>query len=67
MNISFYQSRIYGAFDFTKHAYIVRDPEVYKRIAIKDFDHFQDHRSFFDGSIDEISSKVLIALHGEGE
>lgn len=65
MDFSFHRCRIYGGFDFQKRAYIVRDPEVYKRIAIKDFDHFQDHRSFFDGSIDEVSSKVLIALHGD--
>lgn len=65
MNFLFHQSRIYGTSDFQKRAYIVRDPEVFKRIAIKDFDHFQDHRAFFDGSIDEVSSKVLIALRGD--
>lgn len=64
-NLPFDQRRIYGALDFTKRAYVVRDPDVYKRIAIKDFDHFQDHRSFFDGSVDEISSNVLIALKAD--
>lgn len=57
--------RIYGSFDFSTWAYVIRDPEVYKQIAIKDFDHFQDHRVFVDNSMDEISSKVLVSMHGE--
>lgn len=57
--------RIFGAFDFSVRQYIVRDPEVCRRIAIKDFDHFQDHRIFIDENIDELTGNSLVSLRGE--
>lgn len=45
--------------------FVFRDPEAYKRIAIKDFDHFQDHRIQLDEETDEILGNGLISLKGE--
>lgn len=45
--------------------YVVRCPEIIKRIGIKDFDYFQDHRSFADAKTDEIWGNNLFQMKGE--
>lgn len=60
-----YFSRVYGIFDFSIRQYIFRDPEAYKQIAIKDFDHFLDHRILLDEKVDKLIGNSLFALHGE--
>lgn len=57
--------RIYGAFDFSVRQYVIRDPEAYKQIAIKDFEHFMDHRALVDDEIDQLFSNNLLQLHGD--
>lgn len=47
-----------------KPFYCVRDPEVLKQIAVKDFDHFEDHRSFVDETVDAMFGNSLISLKG---
>ncbi|XP_013101421.1 probable cytochrome P450 9f2 [Stomoxys calcitrans] len=41
-------SKVYGVFDQRQPLLLIRDPELVKQIAIKDFDHFVNHRSLFD-------------------
>ncbi|XP_053683462.1 probable cytochrome P450 9f2 [Sabethes cyaneus] len=36
-------SKLIGVYDFTSPSYLVRDPEVVKKIGVKDFDFFTDH------------------------
>nr|QYA71985.1 cytochrome P450 [Anoplophora glabripennis] len=43
---------------------VLRDPELLKQVAIKDFDHFTDHISFLPTDSDPLFSKSLVALHG---
>lgn len=50
----FFNYRVYGIFDQRKPLLIIRDPEVIKRIVLKDFDHFINHRQTF-GELDENS------------
>ncbi|XP_075148981.1 putative cytochrome P450 9f2 isoform X2 [Haematobia irritans] len=40
--------RVYGVFDQRQPLYMIRDPDLVKQIAIKDFEHFVNHRSMFD-------------------
>lgn len=42
----------------------MRDPELIKHMAIKDFDHFEDHRSFLDDNMDELFGNSLFMLKG---
>lgn len=55
-------------FDFRKPFYFIRDPEIIKQLAVKDFDHFENHRSFIDEDVDLLfviiiaSSSVSFAL-----
>lgn len=50
---------ISGLFDFRTPQYIIRDPDVIKQIAVKDFDHFEDHQSFTDEKVDKLWGNVL--------
>lgn len=45
--------------------YFIRDPEIFKQITIKDFDHFEDRRSFINENGDELWDNILLSLHGE--
>lgn len=56
--------RIFGLFDLRRPMYFVRDPELVKQLAIKDFDHFEDHRSFLDDNMDELFGNSLFMLKG---
>lgn len=57
---------MYGLTDVTFNLqYFFRDTEAFKRIAIKDFDHFEDRRGFFNEEVEDIWGKSLFTLHGE--
>ncbi|KAL5283302.1 hypothetical protein ACFFRR_005904 [Megaselia abdita] len=43
-----FNSSIVGIYDTKTPMYLIRNPEVLRQIAIKDFDHFMNHRTFFD-------------------
>lgn len=47
-----------------KPFFCVRDPDVLKQLAVKDFDHFEDHRSFVDEKADVMFGNSLISLKG---
>lgn len=51
-------AKVFGLFDAITPIFVVRDPELIKKITIKDFDHFIDHRQLF-GSGDNDSPYVL--------
>lgn len=52
-------------FDFREPLFIIRDPEIIKRVGVKDFDHFEDHRSFTDSDTDVLWGNNLIQMKGE--
>lgn len=43
---------------------LLRDPALVKQVAVKDFDHFTDHKLVFDKKMDSLMGNVLIALTG---
>ncbi|GLG98975.1 Cytochrome P450 9e2 [Gryllus bimaculatus] len=55
---------IYGWFQNQNPFYLVTDPELLKHIAVKDFDHFTDHREIVKGEPDPIFNKNLFLLKG---
>lgn len=57
-------SRIVGFFDFRKPTYIIRDPELIRKIAIKDFDSFEDHKYFLGDSAGELFGNSLFMMKG---
>lgn len=52
-------------FEFRKPIYFVRDPKLAKKLAVKDFDFFVDHRSVINEDIDKMFGKALISLRGQ--
>lgn len=58
--------RISGTFEFLSPAYFVNDPKVAKYLAVKNFDHFSNRRTFdFDKDVDVVLSNCLLNLKGE--
>ncbi|KAF2890529.1 hypothetical protein ILUMI_15644 [Ignelater luminosus] len=54
--------RYVGIFQFTTPTLLVRDLELLKKITVKDFDVFPDHRMFASSASDPIASKNLFNL-----
>ncbi|XP_055607705.1 probable cytochrome P450 9f2 isoform X2 [Uranotaenia lowii] len=61
--------KVFGLFDMTTPLFVIRDPELIKTIAVKDFDHFTDRRRMFGDGSDEnpdvYFNKMIIALTGQ--
>nr|AJN91176.1 cytochrome P450 monooxygenase CYP9A79 [Cnaphalocrocis medinalis] len=62
---AFPEDRFVGNFEFTNPYIVVRDIELAKKVTIKDFEHFIDHRTFVDDSIDPFWGRNLFSLKGE--
>lgn len=45
--------------------YILRDPELYKSIAVKNFDSFVDHRFIIEPQMDKLMGNTLFLMRGE--
>lgn len=54
-----------GFFDFGSPTIIIRDPELIKTMAIKNFDHFVNHRGFVDAKVEPLLSCNLFSLHDD--
>ncbi|CAH2269487.1 jg27298 [Pararge aegeria aegeria] len=61
----FPEERFIGRYEFIKPIILVRDLELVKKIAIKDFEHFLDHRSFTDELIEPLFARNLFSLKGQ--
>lgn len=61
----FYFIRIIGLWDATKPTYMLKDPDLVKLIAVKEFDHFQDRRSVITEQMDELFGNSLLVLKGQ--
>ncbi|XP_055529184.1 probable cytochrome P450 9f2 [Wyeomyia smithii] len=65
---SFPDAKVFGFFSMTDPFYMVRDPDMVKKITVKDFDHFVDHTSMSnDEELDNphmLIANTLVALRG---
>lgn len=57
--------RLSGFFNFMRPIYILRDPELYKQIAVKNFDSFVDHRFIIEPQMDSLMGNTLFLMRGE--
>ncbi|XP_055529180.1 probable cytochrome P450 9f2 [Wyeomyia smithii] len=59
-------SKIFGLMDATTRIFVIRDPELIKRIGVKDFDFFVDRRPAFGDTTSEnpnvLFSKTLVGM-----
>ncbi|CRL03840.1 CLUMA_CG016440, isoform A [Clunio marinus] len=56
------KDKIFGFFNFTRVSYYILDPEIIKKITIKDFDHFVNHSDEITNA-DNVFNRSLFALH----
>ncbi|NP_001166010.1 cytochrome P450 9AG4 [Nasonia vitripennis] len=54
-----------GGFDFVRPVIVLRDLELIKSVAIKNFDSFPDHKSFVDDSLDPLFGGNLFNIAGD--
>lgn len=57
--------RLSGLFEFRRPIVFLKDPKLIKRLAVKDFDYFMDHRSIITEDADPMFGKTLVALQGQ--
>ncbi|KFB49800.1 AGAP012296-PA-like protein [Anopheles sinensis] len=58
--------KVFGMHDLTTPVFVLRDPELIKRIGVKDFDYFVNHRQVFGSTENSnpqaLFSRTLLAL-----
>uniref|UniRef100_A0A2H1VNM2 unspecific monooxygenase n=1 Tax=Spodoptera frugiperda TaxID=7108 RepID=A0A2H1VNM2_SPOFR len=59
---AFPEEKFVGRFEFMNEAVLIRDLELVKKVCVKDFEHFVDHRSF---GIDSFFARTLFLLRGK--
>ncbi|XP_053683281.1 cytochrome P450 9e2-like [Sabethes cyaneus] len=70
MNMLYYtfpDAKLIGLYDFMQPIVLLRDPEVIKKLIVKDFDHFSDHPAVMTNADDgeSLFGNSLIALRGQ--
>lgn len=56
--------RYIGRYEFLNPTILVRDLDLVKKITIKDFEYFLDHRGFTDEVIDPLFGRNIFSLKG---
>ncbi|XP_066992169.2 cytochrome P450 9e2 [Anabrus simplex] len=62
---NFKGERFVGIFEYLNPILVIKDPELIKRITVKDFDHFVDHIQRISKNADPLMGKNLFFLRGE--
>lgn len=61
----FRNDKVSGLFEFSTPTFIVRDPKLLKKLTVKDFDSFADHKLFLSEEVDPLFGKALFSLQGQ--
>lgn len=64
-SIPIFFTRVSGLFEFSTPTYFIRDPKLLKKLTVKDFDSFLDHKSFLGEDVDPLFGKALFSLQGQ--
>ncbi|KAM3966419.1 cytochrome P450 9e2-like isoform 1-T3 [Aphomia sociella] len=57
--------RFVGKYEFLNPVIIAKDLDLVKKITVKDFEHFLDHRAFIDENNDPLFGRNLFSLKGQ--
>lgn len=52
-------------FEFFNPAFIIRDPEIIKRLSVKEFESFSEHRKMIPTETDPIIGNSLFFMKGQ--
>ncbi|KAF2899555.1 hypothetical protein ILUMI_06629 [Ignelater luminosus] len=58
------EQRYVGLYQFAAPFLLIRDPDLIKRITVKEFDVFPEHKTFAPDGVDPLWSKNLFAIKG---
>nr|ARI68319.1 CYP9A113 [Mythimna separata] len=61
---SFPEERFVGMYQFVSESFLLRDVDLIKKVGVKDFEHFLDHRPIFS-TTDTFFSRILFSLQGQ--
>ncbi|XP_046959649.1 uncharacterized protein LOC124529784 [Vanessa cardui] len=61
----FSNERFVGRYEFIKPVVVLQDLELIKRVTVKDFEYFLDHRGFTDGPVEPLFARNLFSLKGQ--
>ncbi|XP_075973978.1 cytochrome P450 9e2-like [Anticarsia gemmatalis] len=62
---NFPEERFVGRYEFTRPIVLLRDLDLIKKITVKDFEHFLDHRPLVDENMDPLFGRNLFSLRGQ--
>ncbi|CAK1596655.1 unnamed protein product [Parnassius mnemosyne] len=62
---AFPEERFIGRFEFLSPMVMLKDIDLIKKITVKDFEHFLDHRSLVNENVDPFFGRNLFSLKGE--
>nr|ACZ97407.2 cytochrome P450 CYP9A37 [Zygaena filipendulae] len=62
---SFSEERFVGSFAFLNPVVFIRDLELLRKITVKDFEHFLNHRPLVDENVDPFMGKILFSLNDQ--
>ncbi|KAG6461806.1 hypothetical protein O3G_MSEX012872 [Manduca sexta] len=62
---SFPDDRFVGRYEMMQSIILLRELELIKKVTIKDSEHFIDHTSLIDSSVDSIFGRILFSLNGQ--
>jgi len=61
----FRNDKVSGLFEFSTPTFFIRDPKLLKKLTVKDFDSFLDHKSFIGEDVDPLFGRALFSLQGQ--
>ncbi|XP_059611831.1 uncharacterized protein LOC132258517 [Phlebotomus argentipes] len=61
----FPREKFFGIFEMRRPIFLLRDPKMIKQMAVKDFDHFLDHRLNLEEKHDPLFGRNLLSLKGQ--
>ncbi|KAI8436354.1 hypothetical protein MSG28_004388 [Choristoneura fumiferana] len=62
---SFSDDRFVGRYEFMTPYVMIRDPELLKKVTVKDFDYFVDRSLVIDAKVEPLFGRALIGLRSE--
>lgn len=62
---NFPDERFIGSYEFLTPKIMIKDLDLVKRITVKDFEYFLDHRVFIDEKLDPFFGRNLFSLKGQ--
>ncbi|XP_064071914.1 uncharacterized protein LOC113394864 [Vanessa tameamea] len=62
---AFPKERFVGRYEFTRPTILIHDLELVKKVTVKDFEYFLDHRGFTDEKVEPLFGRNLFSLKGQ--